>query len=76
ELLDIKLFERSARGLKMTAAGMVLLSQAQEILRISDDVLGRLSSLSGSGRVRLGVLEDFASSGLIEILKKFRDQYK
>ncbi|MDR2310157.1 MAG: LysR family transcriptional regulator [Brucellaceae bacterium] len=76
ELLDIKLFERSARGLKMTAAGMVLLSQAQEILRINDDVLGRLSSLSGSGRVRLGVLEDFASSGLIEILKKFRDQYK
>ncbi|MDR0252060.1 MAG: LysR family transcriptional regulator [Brucellaceae bacterium] len=74
ELLDIKLFERSAKGLKMTAAGMVLLGQAQEILRISDDVLGRLTSLSGTGRVRLGVLEDFAASGLIRILKNFRDQ--
>lgn len=74
DLLETKLFIRSSKGLKMTAAGMVLLTQAREILRIGDDVIGRLSNLSSSGHVRLGVLEDFASSGLIEILKTFRDQ--
>jgi DNA-binding transcriptional LysR family regulator len=76
EQLGTALFERTVKGLKLTAGGLMLLPNARNILRINDDVSQQISGLAIGGRVRLGVLEDFAASFLIDILKTFRDRHR
>src|SRR6476469_2484699 len=73
-LVGRSLFERSPRGLELTANGELLIPFAREILTLSDEVAKRFNGQTLEGRVRLGVVEDFAASRLIEILKAFRDQ--
>jgi DNA-binding transcriptional LysR family regulator len=73
-LVGSPLFERSPRGLQLTANGELLVPFAREILTLSDEVAKRFNGQTLEGRVRLGVVEDFAASRLIDILKAFRDQ--
>src|SRR4051794_35176541 len=73
-LVGTDLFERSPRGLDLTADGLLLIPYAREILTLSDEIGKRLNGRQIEGRVRLGVVEDFAATRLIEILKAFRDQ--
>jgi DNA-binding transcriptional LysR family regulator len=73
-LVGKDLFERSSRGLELTADGQQLIPFAREILTLNDEIAKRLNGRVFEGRVRLGVVEDFAATRLIEILKAFRDQ--
>ena len=73
-LLGSDLFERSSKGLDLTSNGQQLIPYAREILTLSDEVYRRLNSRLVEGRVRLGVVEDFAATRLIVILKAFRDR--
>ncbi|MGO4668794.1 LysR substrate-binding domain-containing protein [Bosea sp. 2YAB26] len=74
ELLGSDLFERSSKGLELTNNGVLLTPYAREILRLNSEIGKRLNGKMIEGRVRLGVVEDFAATRLIEILKAFRDQ--
>lgn len=47
---------------------------ARGILLIAEALTQRMSGLTVTGRVKIGVVEDFAASRLIEILKGFRDR--
>lgn len=67
------LFERSAKGLALTAEGLLLLPYAREILTLNDEARQRIGGQRMEGRVKLGVVEDFAATRLIDILKAFRD---
>ena len=73
-LVGTDLFDRSPKGLDLTADGLLLIPYAREILTLSDEIGKRLNGKLIEGRVRLGVVEDFAATRLIEILKAFRDQ--
>lgn len=73
-LVGTELFERSSRGLDLTPNGVLLVPFAREILTLNDEVGKRLRGRRIEGRVRLGVVEDFAATRLIQILKAFRDQ--
>lgn len=73
-LVGSTLFERSPRGLELTPNGELLVPFAREILTLGDEVAKRFNGQTLEGRVRLGVVEDFAASRLIDILKAFRDQ--
>jgi DNA-binding transcriptional LysR family regulator len=73
-LVGADLFERSPKGLALTADGLLLVPYAREILTLSDEVGKRLNGKQIEGRIRLGVVEDFAATHLIDILKEFRDQ--
>lgn len=68
------LFERSSRGLTVTVAGAVLLPYAREILTLNAEANRRISGHRIEARVKLGVVEDFAATHLIGILKSFRQQ--
>ena len=67
------LFERSSKGLALTAEGVLLLPYAREILTLNDEVRQRIGGQTLEGRVKLGVVEDFAATRLVDILKAFRD---
>ncbi|TCM71171.1 LysR substrate-binding domain-containing protein [Rhizobium sp. BK068] len=74
ELVGVTLFSRSSKGLELTAHGQVMVAYAREIVLLSDEVGRRLTGKVLQGRIRLGVVEDFAASRLINILRDFRTQ--
>jgi DNA-binding transcriptional LysR family regulator len=73
-LVGVTLFERSTKGLDLTAEGQVLIPYAREIITLNDEIARRLNGKVIEGRVRFGVVEDFAATRLIDILRAFRDQ--
>lgn len=74
ELLGAPLFERSTKGLAVNAEGLLLLPYARQMLAMNDEVQQRIQGQHMVGRVKLGVVEDFAATRLVDILKAFRDQ--
>ena len=74
ELLGMPLFERSTKGLAVNTQGLLLLPFAREMLAMNDDVQQRIMGQQMEGRVKLGVVEDFAATRLVDILRAFRDQ--
>ena len=74
DLVGVTLFKRSSKGLDLTAEGQVMLPYAREIIRLSNEIGERLSGKVIAGRVRLGVVEDFAATRLTDILSIFRSQ--
>jgi DNA-binding transcriptional LysR family regulator len=74
ELVGVTLFSRSSKGLELTAHGQIMVAYAREIVVLSDEVGRRLTGKILQGRIRLGVVEDFAASRLINILRDFRAQ--
>ena len=73
-LVGVTLFERSTKGLELTAEGQVLIPFAREIITLNDEIGRRLGGKVIEGRIRFGVVEDFAATRLIDILRAFRDQ--
>jgi DNA-binding transcriptional LysR family regulator len=73
-LLGKELFARSSKGLDLTTDGLLLMPFAREILTLNEEAGQRLGGKQMQGRVRLGVVEDFAATRLIDILAAFRDQ--
>lgn len=74
DIAGAPLFERSPKGLTANAEGRVLEPYAREILTLNEEARQRISGQRMEGRVKLGVVEDFAATRLIDILKSFRDQ--
>ena len=73
-LIGTKLFKRSSSGLVLKPSGEQLVPYAREILRLNDQIDWRFNSKHTEGRVRLGIVEDFAPTPLADILKMFRDR--
>ena len=76
DIAGAPLFERSPKGLMANAEGRILEPYAREILTLNEEVRQRISGQRMEGRVKLGVVEDFAATRLIGILKFFRDPYE
>ncbi|WP_323120718.1 LysR substrate-binding domain-containing protein [Burkholderia alba] len=71
EELGRRLLDRSSRGVKLTAAGGMLLPYAQKMLGIGIAARAALDAGQVSGTVRLGVLEDIAVGHLPHALRRF-----
>jgi len=59
EMLGLALFERLPRGVRLTAAGELMLARVRRLQREFDDALEQVDALKGLrwGRVRVGVLQ-------------------
>jgi DNA-binding transcriptional LysR family regulator len=64
-------FARTPRSLALTAEGERLLGPARQLLRLNDTALAELFEPDMTGRVRLGVPEDFATAHLPAVLAAF-----
>lgn len=56
--LNMRLFDRDARGVRITTAGQLLLPPARELLRLEADLLERARDLVVPNQIRLGVAGD------------------
>jgi DNA-binding transcriptional LysR family regulator len=66
------LLTRSTRSVALTEKGETLLGYARTILHLNEDVRSRLSGSKFTGSIRIGASEDFASTWLPHVLRRFR----
>lgn len=68
--------ERHARKLQLTPDGLVLLGYARRMLDLHDEAQHALADEALSGRVRLGVPDDYAAKYLTPALKRFAPRHQ
>lgn len=71
DVLGRKVFDRTPRSLELTEDGKQLLGPARQLLRLNDATIARILEPEITGRVRLGVPEDFATAHLPAVLSAF-----
>jgi DNA-binding transcriptional LysR family regulator len=70
EMLDLQLLDRSGRGVSLTAAGAQLLTYAQRIVHLNDEIYTRLTDQAWEGEVVLGVPSDIVYPVIPEVLRR------
>jgi DNA-binding transcriptional LysR family regulator len=75
ERLDRPIFTRDGRASKLTEDGERLLDYARRIVKLNVEALAAFSKTELSGRVRLGVPDDYADRYLPEIMARFSRAY-
>jgi len=75
ERLDKPIFARDGRASKLTEDGERLLDYARRIVKLNLEALATFSGPELSGRVRLGVPDDYADRYLPEIMARFSRAY-
>jgi len=71
DMLGRAVFARTPRSLSLTGEGERLLGPARQLLRLNDAAIAELFEPDITGRVRLGVPEDFATAHLPGVLAAF-----
>ena len=72
--LGTTLFQRLGRRVQATTDGERLAAYAGQLLALNDQAWNDITSAELSGRVRLGIPDDFAFY-LPEVIREFREQY-
>jgi DNA-binding transcriptional LysR family regulator len=75
ERLERPVFARDGRASKLTEDGERLLDYARRIIKLNVEALAAFSDAELSGRVRLGVPDDYADRYLPEIMARFSRVY-
>ncbi len=75
ELLGQQLLIRSGPNLELTEVGQTLFDYARRILTLNDEALGKLDSRTISGKIRLGIPSEFATTLLPKIVSRFVRAY-
>lgn len=74
ETLDTKLFLRGT-SLTLTADGEYLYASAKKMLEINDEIINKIRGENISGKVRLGIPNDFELAFLPRVLRSFSKTY-
>lgn len=75
EMAGKPLFLKQGRSWQLTPAGELLLGYARQMLDVNDRAIQALQDTHIEGHVRLGLLADFAESGLPVVLARFAGIY-
>ena len=75
ERLERPIFARDGRASKLTEDGQRLLDYARRIIKLNVETIAAFSDAELSGRVRLGVPDDYADRYLPEIMARFSRAY-
>jgi DNA-binding transcriptional LysR family regulator len=75
ERLDRPIFTRDGRASKLTEDGERLLDYARRIVKLNIEALAAFSDAELTGRVRLGVPDDYADRYLPDIMARFSRAY-
>jgi DNA-binding transcriptional LysR family regulator len=71
DLVGYPVFDRTSRSLSLTAAGGQLLVGARRMLDLNDDIVRSVHTARTSGRLRVGICEDFVPLQLSRLLARF-----
>lgn len=70
EMLDLRLLDRSGRGVTLTPAGAQLLGYAKKIIDLNDEVYARLTDNAWEGEIKLGVPVDIVYPAIPHVLQR------
>lgn len=70
-IVGLQLFSRTRKSVQITSDGETLLIYANQIIRLNDETLSRLSEPETDGVVRIGAPDDYATHLLPPILSSF-----
>jgi DNA-binding transcriptional LysR family regulator len=70
-LAGVDLFEKAGRNVQLTEGGFVLLEYARRLLSLNDEAVQAVTGLKIRGKIRLGMLQDFAETILPSALASF-----
>lgn len=75
--LNVQLFDRSTRSLKLTEAGKLYFERAEDIVKRMHDATTELREFTGepSGRIRITFPNALSNSPIIPVLAEFTQQY-
>ncbi|MEB2317075.1 MAG: LysR substrate-binding domain-containing protein [Pseudomonadota bacterium] len=73
--LGVPLFRKQGRGIVLSRDGELLLSYAQRLFRLADEVESELRNGTPTGVFRIGSLESTAGSRLPPVLSKYHRQF-
>jgi DNA-binding transcriptional LysR family regulator len=75
ERIERPIFARDGRASKLTEDGQRLLDYARRLVKLNAETVAAFSDAALSGRVRLGVPDDYADRYLPEIMARFSRAY-
>lgn len=75
ERIERPVFARAGRASKLTEDGQRLLDYARRLVKLNVETIAAFSDAALSGRVRLGVPDDYADRYLPEIMARFSRAY-
>ena len=75
EQLQCELFVKQGRGVRLSTDGEKLIDYARHMLQIEASALASISRRGLVGRVRLGIVEEYAEAFIADILTRFRQHY-
>jgi DNA-binding transcriptional LysR family regulator len=75
--LGFKLFERSAKSLRLTPAGTVFLAEARAVLQRANEAVEKARTAAGAaaGEINIGYAPSLTVQILPQALRKFQDQF-
>jgi DNA-binding transcriptional LysR family regulator len=75
--LQVRLFERTTRSVRLTPSGAVFLEEARAVLAATAHAERRAKDAEHglAGTLRVGIIAPIANSWLAEILRRFRQQF-
>jgi DNA-binding transcriptional LysR family regulator len=75
--IGFQLFERSAKSLKLTAAGKVFLAEAKSVLQHADDAVKKARAISGgmNGEINVGYAPSLTVQILPQALRTFQEKF-
>ncbi|MFE0028204.1 LysR family transcriptional regulator [Amycolatopsis sp. NPDC059021] len=73
--LGVTLFERTPRGVTLTAAGTVLHDEAVALLAQADRIPGRVTAAAGAAHLTIGTLADTAEHAGGRLVPLFRERH-
>ncbi len=75
--MDVQLFDRSGKNLKLTYAGEVYVEKARLMLELQDELDILLGDIRKgvSGRIKVGLQKRRSSTLTVDIIKMFREKY-
>ncbi len=71
DILQVSLFHREGRRLKLTSAGEFLLAHAREVTALNDQAIKKLRGDDLIGPARVGIVQDLADALLVGVLTRF-----
>ncbi|MFT6583432.1 MAG: DNA-binding transcriptional LysR family regulator [Alphaproteobacteria bacterium] len=74
DALEVRLFERNNRQVRLTAEGEILLQYAERILSLKEQAVAEIENQNMFGKVRVGA-SDWSMSYLPDVLKTFGEKY-
>ena len=75
EALQVRLFDRTGRGVTTTAEGEQLLGYARRLLALNDETLHRMTAAEWEGEIALGVPHDIVLPVVPDVLRSFSRLY-